>query len=32
MLTKYSVDMANQAVAAYWKLADDLWGRYAAIF
>jgi len=32
MLTKYSVDMANQAVAAYWKLADELWGRYAAIF
>jgi len=32
MLTKHSVDMANQAVAAYWKLADELWGRYAANF
>lgn len=27
-LTKYSVDMANDAVAKYWQLADDLWSKY----
>jgi dipeptidase len=27
-LTTYSVDLANGAVDAYWKLAEDLWSRY----
>jgi dipeptidase len=31
-LTKYSVSTAEAAVAAYWKLADELWGKYAAQF
>jgi dipeptidase len=31
-LTKYSVSTAEAAVAAYWKLADELWGKYAAGF
>jgi dipeptidase len=31
-LTKYSHDMANGAVDAYWKLADDLWGKYTNLF
>lgn len=32
LLTKYSHGQADKAVAAYWKLADDLFGRYAAAF
>jgi dipeptidase len=32
LLTKYSHDLANQAVAAYWKLADDLWLKYSGLF
>jgi hypothetical protein len=32
MLTKYSHDIANGAVAAYWSLADDLWTRYTNYF
>jgi dipeptidase len=32
MLTKYSHDLANGAVAAYWKLADDLWLKYSRLF
>lgn len=31
-LTKYSQDIANGAVDAYWKLADDLWTRYTNFF
>jgi dipeptidase len=31
-LTKYSHAIANGAVEAYWKLADDLWGRYTNHF
>ncbi len=27
-LTKYCHDVANKAVDAYWKLGDDLWGKY----
>jgi dipeptidase len=32
MLTDYSHDMANQAVAAYLKLGDDLWLKYSGNF
>jgi len=32
LLTKYSQDQANQTVAAYWKLADDLWLKYSGNF
>ena len=32
LLTKYSHDQANRAVAAYWKLADDLWLKYSGNF
>ncbi len=31
-LTRYSIDMAEKAVAAYWALADELLGKYAADF
>jgi dipeptidase len=31
-LTKYSNDTADGAVAAYWKLADDLWTKYTNYF
>ena len=31
-LTKYSVDMANQAVKSYWNLGDDLWTKYNRYF
>jgi dipeptidase len=31
-LTKYSHDMANGAVDAYWKLAEDLWTKYTNYF
>ena len=31
-LTKYSNDMANGAVDAYWKLAEDLWTKYTNYF
>jgi dipeptidase len=31
-LTKYSHAIANGAVDAYWKLADDLWSRYTNLF
>jgi dipeptidase len=31
-LTKYCHDIANKAVKAYWKLGDDLWGRYTQYF
>jgi dipeptidase len=31
-LTKYSHDLANWAVTAYWKLADDLWLKYSGAF
>ncbi len=27
-LTKYSLDLANGTVDAYWKLAEDLWSKY----
>ncbi len=32
LLTKYTHDLANGAVAAYWKLADDLWLKYSGYF
>ena len=32
LLTKYCLEQANQAVAAYWKLADDLWLKYSGNF
>jgi dipeptidase len=31
-LTKYSQGVANGAVDAYWKLADDLWSKYTNYF
>ena len=31
-LTSYCVKMAEDAVAAYWKLQDDLWGSYTQYF
>jgi dipeptidase len=31
-LTKYSHDIANGAVDAYWKLAEDLWSKYTTYF
>ena len=31
-LTQYCLDQANQAVAAYWKLADELWVKYSGNF
>ena len=31
-LTKYSHDIANGAVDAYWKLAEDLWTKYTNYF
>ncbi|MGA2534110.1 MAG: C69 family dipeptidase [Candidatus Aminicenantales bacterium] len=32
LMTKYCIDQANQAVAAYWKLADQLWVKYSGNF
>jgi dipeptidase len=31
-LTRYSQDIANGAVDAYWKLAEDLWSKYTNLF
>ena len=31
-LTKYCLELANKAVQSYWKLGDDLWGRYTRYF
>jgi dipeptidase len=31
-LTKYCLEVANNAVRSYWKLGDDLWGRYTNSF
>ncbi|MEA3420554.1 MAG: hypothetical protein U9Q97_02605, partial [Acidobacteriota bacterium] len=31
-LTKYCLDIANQAVKTYWKLGDDLWAKYTRYF
>jgi dipeptidase len=31
-LTKYSHDVANGSVDAYWKLAEDLWSKYTNLF
>ena len=31
-LTKYSHDVANKAVSAYWQLGDDLWSKYTNRF
>jgi dipeptidase len=31
-LTRYSHEVANGAVDAYWKLADDLWTKYTNYF
>ena len=31
-LTRYSHDIANGAVDAYWKLAEDLWSKYTNLF
>jgi len=30
-LTKYCQQVANQAVDAYWKLAEDLWSKYTNV-
>ncbi len=32
ILTKYCLDQANQAVAAYWKLSEELWHKYSGSF
>ncbi len=32
LLTKFCHDEAEAAVAAYWKLADELWARYSGRF
>jgi dipeptidase len=32
LLTKYCLDQADQAVAAYWKLAGELWVKYSGDF
>lgn len=32
LLTRYSQDLATKAVAAYWKLGDDLWLKYSGNF
>jgi len=32
LLTKHSHDLADQAVAAYWKLGEDLWLKYSGTF
>ncbi|MBP1635962.1 MAG: Dipeptidase, partial [Acidobacteria bacterium] len=32
LLTRYSHDIANGAVDAYWKLAEDLWSKYTYAF
>jgi len=32
LLTGYCLGQADQAVAAYWKLADDLWVKYSGDF
>ncbi len=32
LLTRYSQDLADKAVAAYWKLGDDLWLKYSGTF
>jgi dipeptidase len=32
LLTTYCLDQADQAVAAYWKLADELWVKYSGNF
>jgi len=32
MLTKYSNDLAESAVTRYWKLVDELWGKYTNSF
>jgi dipeptidase len=31
-LTDYCIKMAEDAVAAYWKLGDDLWGSFTRYF
>jgi dipeptidase len=32
LLTKYCLEQADRAVAAYWKLADELWVKYSGAF
>ncbi len=32
MLTGYSVEHAEKAVAAYWKLSEELWAKYSGRF
>ena len=32
LLTSYSHGLANEAVAAYWKLGEDLWLKYSGVF
>jgi dipeptidase len=32
LLTKYSHDLAEKAVAAYWKLGDELWLKFSSTF
>ena len=31
-LTKYCIDIAEDAVERYWKLGDELWGKYTNYF
>jgi len=31
-LTRYSVQIADSAVARYWKLSEELWGKYTNSF
>ncbi len=32
LLTKYCTDMANSSVSRYWKLSEELWGKYTNSF
>ena len=32
LLTKYCAEQADGAVAAYWKLGDELWHKYSGAF
>jgi len=31
-LTEYCIQQAEEAVAAYWELGDDLWVKYSRYF
>ena len=32
LLTRYCTDLAESSVARYWKLNDELWGKYTNSF